>query len=400
VLAGLACIDALVWSLATEKALLLLKQDPEVARMALQFSRVSLVGVLPSFAYEAVRRTLVAVGTGVPQLVAGVAAIASVAVFDVVFVLKLGLGVVGASLALAISYWVQFLALIITALAQGATRKYFVRPTMEAFHELWPFLRLAVSGAVMLCCEWWSFEILLIIAGVIGPASLSALSVIFNVMALVINIPFSIGIVSSSRVGNHLGANSAALAKAQALMSVAFLFVLELLYLLPIGLCRNIIGRVFSSDDALVALVGSTIHFHLILSVPDGLQAVLSGVLRGCGLQLTGALTNIITFYGIGIPAAALFVFLYRKDLASIYYGFIISPFIQATIFSARLLLLNWTKKADEVAKREIAKKLATDAVVVDTSGIALVPVASSPSDTDIADVEIVNVAEPQEEQT
>ena len=41
-------------------------------------------------------------------------------------------------------------------------------PTLDSFKEWGSYLRLSIPATVMLCAEWWAFEILTILTGIIG----------------------------------------------------------------------------------------------------------------------------------------------------------------------------------------------------------------------------------------
>ena len=65
----------------------------------------------------------------------------------------------------------------------------------------------------------------------------------------------------------------------------------------------------FTSDPALMDLVS---HVMLILPayiIADGLEVVLSGVLKGAGLQALAAPVVVISYYAVGVPASYLLGF-------------------------------------------------------------------------------------------
>ena len=59
----------------------------------------------------------------------------------------------------------------------------------------------------MLCSEWWSFEILTLIASRLGTAEVSAQTIIIQVASLAYMIPLGISVSTSSLVGNFIGAD-------------------------------------------------------------------------------------------------------------------------------------------------------------------------------------------------
>lgn len=343
---------AFVWSFLTEKALLLLNQDPAVALLAESFSRTLIIGMLPSFYYEAVRRALTSAGIALPQAIAGLAAVSVLAVLDFTFVASMHLGAVGSAIAVSIANFSMLGTFVAVAWGLGAWDRYWVPPSREAFKELWPFLRLAIPGAVMLCAEWVAFEILLIFAGMISVEALAAMTILGQLMGGVFMLSYSFGVVSSSRVGNWLGGNNPTMARAQALMTVVLVLICETFAIILVLLGRRVIGSLFTKSDTVIDLIAITMPFAAALAIFDGIQGGLSGSLRGCGLQVFGAVGNLVAFYLLGIPAAAMFIFLWRKELRSIYFGLILAPLVQSIAFGARLVFFNWTRAAKEISER------------------------------------------------
>ncbi len=57
--------------------------------------------------------------------------------------------------------------------------------SFECLEEWWIFIKLAAPGLLMNVLEWWAFEILNFLAGIIGEAQLAANVVLFQVVFLV-----------------------------------------------------------------------------------------------------------------------------------------------------------------------------------------------------------------------
>lgn len=74
------------------------------------------------------------------------------------------------------------------------------------------FIALGVPGTVMLCSEWWAYEILSLFASFKGTTALAAQAIILQTASLVFMIPLGLGVASASLVGNAIGAKRRALA--------------------------------------------------------------------------------------------------------------------------------------------------------------------------------------------
>jgi len=101
------------------------------------------------------------------------------ALLNYVFIHPLGLGLLGAPLATGVSYWLSFLLLVAYArfVAGSAAWGGWTR---AAFHNAGTFARLAALGVVHVGTEWWAFEIVAILAGLLGTIDLASQSVIMT----------------------------------------------------------------------------------------------------------------------------------------------------------------------------------------------------------------------------
>lgn len=65
-------------------------------------------------------------------------------------------------------------------------------------------------------------------------------------------------------------------------------------------------------DEEVVRYTARMMPLIAVSIVFDGLQSVLSGVVRGCGRQKAGAYINLAAYYLAGIPSAFMFAFVCR----------------------------------------------------------------------------------------
>jgi len=83
-----------------------------------------------------------------------------------------------------VAHLFSLLFLIIYIRARGLHRKTWRGWTWACLMEWWPFLRLGLPGMLMICLEWWAFEIGTVITGVLGRTELAINSILFNVLAI------------------------------------------------------------------------------------------------------------------------------------------------------------------------------------------------------------------------
>ncbi|KAH9305460.1 hypothetical protein KI387_009864, partial [Taxus chinensis] len=112
-----------------------------------------------------------------------------------VLVFKVGLGNKGAALANSISNWVNVALLLLYIKFSPACKRTWTSFSREALHDIKHFLKLAIPSAVMICLEYWSFEMLILLSGLLPNPKLemSVLSICLNTASLAYMIPFGLG---------------------------------------------------------------------------------------------------------------------------------------------------------------------------------------------------------------
>jgi Na+-driven multidrug efflux pump len=183
----------------------------------------------------------------------------------------------------------------------------------------------------MLIAEWWGFEVHALVSGMLGVIPLDVMEVVMNVMGCTFMIPLALGIASSTRIGNLLGANKperATLFFRVAVATGAIIMTVEAIIFLAL---HNKLGYIFSNDELVVSLVGEVVPIVCSFMVFDGLQGICSGILRGAGKQKIGAFTNVFAYWILALPV--------RAWLLS-FLSFFLSFFLSCCVFFFEMLTL------------------------------------------------------------
>lgn len=159
--------------------LLLLGQSPSMASAATLF----VYGLIPQvFAYAInfpIQKFLQAQSIVAPSAYISAGALVVHLILSWVMVYKFGLGLIGASLTLSLSWWIIVFAQFVYILTSDRCKETWNGFSSNAFCGLWEFVKLSSGSAVMLCLETWYYQILVLIAGLLQDPQLAldALSV-------------------------------------------------------------------------------------------------------------------------------------------------------------------------------------------------------------------------------
>ena len=250
------------------------------------------------------------------------------------------MGAVGAGVATAITELAMLLALLAVIrrfrLQRGA--RTLLHPRHLRMRELAAIARYGAPIALQLAFEYWAFGIASLWAGRLGAIELAAHSIALNLASITYMVPLGISSAATTRVGNLLGAGSAAAAERAARVALALGGGTMLGFALLFVAGREVIPTAFSAEASVVVLTASLLPIVAAFELFDGLQVVSAGVLRGMGETRPAALANFVGFYVLGLPLGWWLSRPERLGLAGIWWGLALGLFAVAMALGWRVL--------------------------------------------------------------
>uniref|UniRef100_A0A0E0FRC3 Protein DETOXIFICATION n=1 Tax=Oryza nivara TaxID=4536 RepID=A0A0E0FRC3_ORYNI len=341
------------------KILVLIGQDPLISHGAGRYIVWLIPGLFANALIQPITKFLQSQSLIMPMLVASVATLVFHIPLCWLMVFKTGLGYTGAALSISISYWLNVAMLVAYILLSSSCKETRTPPTIEAFKGLDGFLRLALPSALMICLEWWSFELLILMSGLLPNPELqtSVLSVCLTSITLLFTIPYGLGAGGSTRVANELGAGNPEGARSAVYVVLSVAVTEALIVCGTLLASRRLLGRAYSSEEEVISFVAMMVPLVCITVVTDGLQGVMSGIARGCGWQHLGAYVNLGSFYLLGIPMAILLGFVLHMGAKGLWMGIVCGSISQITLLSAITFFTNWQKMAENARERVFSEK-------------------------------------------
>lgn len=281
-------------------------QDPALADAAGEFSYRLIPGLFPYYLFKVLTKYLQTQNRLAPGVYIGVLANAMNALFNWALIFASGWGVLGAPWATTLTRLMEFLLIVLYIYVQKKslmdTLPILSRENLQ-YSVLKPFWKLAISGALSISAEAWSFEITTILAGLLGTVALDAHIITLTIATFIyLSFPFAVGIAASIRVGQLIGDQKAADAKRSAHTSYFLSCITQAVLIVILWPCRDILGSLFSSDEDVAHLVSQLIPISCIFMIGDATQATTGGVLRGLGRQKLGKKD---TFWGCFLLCSA-----------------------------------------------------------------------------------------------
>ncbi|XVF37582.1 hypothetical protein REPUB_Repub20aG0021800 [Reevesia pubescens] len=314
----IVCIIISILWLFTEQILVLLRQDPDVAKTAALYVKYLIPGLFPFGFVQNIMRFCQAQGITIPLVI--FSGLPFGIHFAILYLLvhRATMGLKGAPLAASISIWMSLLMFVFYVLFSKKFDNTWKGLTFESFRYFFTILRLAVPSAAMVCLEYLAFEVLVILAGLMPNPKLnsSLVAICLNIEAIAYMIAYGLSASASIRVSNELGAGHPVRAKYAMDVALKLSFLLAAIAVLTIIFGHDVWVGFFTESSSMVKKFASMTALLAATIAIDIIQCILSGVARGCGWQHLAAWANLGCFYAIGLPISIVLGFkvkLYSK---------------------------------------------------------------------------------------
>lgn len=270
----------------------LIAVEARTRELALSYVEIVRWAVFPGLAFVACRQSLQTMNVTRPLMLA--IALGNVANALLDWKLIPLIGVRGSAVATLTANAVM---LAVVAAAVPRWRLGSWRP------EVWrAILKTGLPGGAQFLAEVAVFSLVTALVGRLGPVSLAANQIVLNLASVTFMIPMGLSHAAAARVGQGLGrrrpADAVAAGNAAMLLSTVFMSAMALVFaLVP----RRTLG-LYTDDAQILDLGVRLLYAAAVFQVFDGLQAVLTGALRGAGHTKQALYANLLGHWAVGLP--------------------------------------------------------------------------------------------------
>lgn len=352
----------ILWVFFGYDLICLIVPDKETAKLAAVYLKYIAFGIPAYITFECGKRFLQAQGIYHISTYVLLLAAPSNLIMNVLLVKKFGY--LGAPVAVAINYWLMAIGLLVATvfLVKPEQTPTGLHPLVcwgginvkEAFSAWGKLAQLAVPGLIMLEAEFLAFEILTLMASYLGTIELAAQSIGTTMASLTYQVPFAIGIASSTRIANFLGAGLGSAAKTSTQVAISFGLVISILNFLFLFLFQRQIAFAFTNDERVIDTVSEIMWLIALMQVSDAMNANSAGCLRGQGQTKIGGIVNLLSYYVVGIPMSVYLTFYSRWSgtLHGLWIGSTVALTIIGVVQSYYALYADFDKLCDDARKR------------------------------------------------
>ncbi|XP_074045349.1 multidrug and toxin extrusion protein 2-like [Macrotis lagotis] len=369
----LCCFPCWAIFINIEPILLFSKQDPEVSKLAQVYVMIFLPALPAAFLYQLQTRYLRSQGITMPQVITGIAANVINVGMNALFLYALNLGVLGSAWANTTSQFTQAFLLFLYVWWKKIHVETWGGWSAECFQEWGAFIQLAVPSMLMVCIEWWTFEVGTFLTGMINMTTLGAQAIIYELSSAAYMVPLSLSVAASFRVGNALGAGNTDQAWQAAVMASLYTGVCAIMIAIMFAALKDVVAYVFTSDKDIIAVVSQMMPIFIPFHLFDAMAATCSGILRGLGRQKIGAVLSAVGYYVIGFPMGVSLMFAAKLGIVGLWLGLIVCVFFQSLFYFIYILKTSWSQAAEQAQIRaglkETSHSANTDAPGLESEG-------------------------------
>lgn len=217
------------------------------------------------------------------------------------------LGAQGLGIASAAMMWLQ--AILFTLYLWRTPR--FVHLRLFRCFE-WPDLahqrRLLGVGlpiGIAILMQGGLFIATSLLIGQLGAIPLAAHQIAVNVAQVCFMIPVAVAEATTVRVGHALGLGDKAGIRRAATAGYGIVCITQLCSAVVLLFASGWIAQLYTRDMAVITLASTLLVYAALLQLPDGLQMLASGALRGLQDTRVPMMIAVFSYWGVGMPLGA-----------------------------------------------------------------------------------------------
>ncbi|XP_002737052.1 multidrug and toxin extrusion protein 1-like [Saccoglossus kowalevskii] len=335
-----------------ETFLLIIRQEPKVARMAGAYCKILIPYLLGENMVLLVRAYLRNQNIVAPIVVSYLITTCLHILLSYLFVFQLSLGISGAGLALVASVWILLLVMLLYIKIANLHKETWAGWSTESLYDWNKVLVLGIPSAIMICIEWWSWEIVTFMSGTINETQLAVSVIIYQITSVSCVTAFGMSSAVIARVGNFLGAYKPKHAQITGRVALVLTGMIAICLAIAVFFTRDYISLIFTEDKEVRQLTSRMLIISVLIIIFVNIGFVQSAILNGCGQQRIGAILNIIVYYFIGLPVGVFLLLVFHAGIAGFWVGILSAAVCQCFFFNITISKLNWKNESEKAQER------------------------------------------------
>ncbi|CAN8241212.1 unnamed protein product [Cochlearia groenlandica] len=350
VLLLLSCSVPISFSwLNMRRILLWCGQDQDIAKVAQNFLVFAIPDLFLLSLLHPLRVYLRAQNVTLPVTYSTAVSVLLHVPLNFLLVVKLEMGVAGVAIAMVLTNLNLVVLLSSFVYFTSVHSDTWVPLTVDSLKGWSSLLSLAIPTCVSVCLEWWWYEFMIILCGLLANprATVASMGILIQTTALVYVFPSSLSLGVSTRISNELGAKRPRKARVTMIISLFCATGLGLMAMAFTVLVRHRWGRLFTKDLDILELTSIALPIVGLCELGNCPQTTGCGVLRGSARPKLGANINLGSFYFVGMPVAIILGFVFKLGFPGLWFGLLAAQATCACLMLCALLRTDWAVQAE-----------------------------------------------------
>ena len=195
------------------------------------------------------------------------------------------MNVTGIGIASSAANLVNFLIMLVYTCFISEVKDANFFPRYEPIWELKEQFNLGLASSVMMCLEWWAYEIMLIMTGPLGVVAQAAIVLLVSLNFFVWHIFLGFQSAASFLIGKEIGSNRAVAARNYYHTISGFCMCLWVVVSVVVYVYYEEMAMVFTTNQDVIAATRPVVPVVAIGMFSDLHQMVLQGVVKALGIQ-------------------------------------------------------------------------------------------------------------------
>jgi MATE family multidrug resistance protein len=309
--------------LNADKFIYYFKLTPEITPHVVLFLQITALSIFPALVFQATKDFLQAHGkTYVPNAI-----ILGYNVFNIglnfLFMFGYGafkgFGIEGAAYATLLCRFLMAITVFIYFKSLPEFKHEF--KTELDLNKIKAIFKLGFPIAFAVLCEVLIFTVVTILVGGMSLVAGAAQSLVINITSLTFMVPLALGSAISVLVGEEFGKKSLPGIIRYSLGVMTLASLLQICFALLYLLIPHQVMGIATSDQEVIIYGASLLFWVGIFQIPDGIQVVLSGVMRGLNETKIPMILGLVSYWAIGLPIGIWFAYSQKLEARGLWIG-------------------------------------------------------------------------------
>ncbi|MGL5228819.1 MAG: MATE family efflux transporter [Bacteroidales bacterium] len=317
-------------------------QTERVVELAIPYFRIMIVSMFPLMLFLAFKQFMEGIGnTRIAMMITIVANLINIGLNYLWIYGKMGfpeLGVNGAAYATLVSRVLMPIFFFVIFLNRKGLRSYLSQFGWEKFSmkKVTEITKVGLPIGTQVLVEQMAFSFTAVMVGWLGAVALASHQIAMNMSYMIFMILSGLSAGTTIRVSHQLGNKSYHNMRKAAFASFHLTMGVVVLSAACMVLFRNYLPMIFTSDPEVISMSAQLLIICAIYQLPDGLQVVSLGALRGISDVKRPMIYAMISYMLINIPVGYFCGFVLGMGALGIWIGFIFGLGTASVCFISR----------------------------------------------------------------